>query len=103
MFGNKLYHYLLIAFLEVLPHLSLIISYLMRDLVETQCCAVRNGKQCTISTPTLPLHMNEPSFAATFSLLNMQVHCYTVDVDSVIWAAKVCRAHPVLTVDCCLS
>ena len=76
--------------LQVLPHLSLIISYLMRDLVETQCCAVRNGKQCTISTPTLPLHTNEPKFKALlcahsmtaicfcrdFCLLNMQVNCY---------------------------
>ena len=64
VFGNKLYPSLLIAFLEVLPHLSLIISYLMTDLVETQCCAVRNGTQCTISTPTLLLHMNEPKFKA---------------------------------------
>ena len=53
---------LLIAFLEVLPHLPLIVSYLMSVLVETQCCAVHNGKQCTISTPTLLLHINEPKF-----------------------------------------
>ena len=64
MFGNKLHPSLLLAFLEVLPHLSLIISYLMRDLVETQCCGAHNGKQCTISTPTLPLHMSEPKFKA---------------------------------------
>ena len=55
--GKNLHPSPLIAFLEVLPHLPLIVSYLMR--METQSCAVHNGKQSTISTPTLPLHINE--------------------------------------------
>ena len=62
--GKKLHPPLLIAFLEVLPHLALVVSYLMRILAKTQCCAVCNCKQCTISTPTLPLHINEPKFKA---------------------------------------
>ena len=42
---KNLHPSLLIAFLEVLPHLPLIISYLMRILVKTQCCAGRNGNE----------------------------------------------------------
>ena len=75
-FGNKLHPSLLIAFLEVLPHLPLIVSYLMRDLVEKQCRVVCNGKQCTISTPTLPLHMNEPKFKVLLRVRSMTVICF---------------------------